>query len=245
MHRLLVLAPLAALVACTNPAGPAPGAAPAAAATTIPADDARQAFRARGNEPGWRLDIEGGRMTFATQDGRQLATATPAAQRTDAFTRYAVRAEGTDLTVTIFNRRCKDTMTGMPHPNVVEVVYGDRRLTGCGGDPAALLQGPEWIVTDIAGKGMVAGSRATLNFGADGRLAGTSSCNRYFAGYTLSGEGLTISQAGGTMMACAPALMRQEGVFLDVLRNVRRFDVGQGGALVLATDDGRAITAQR
>ena len=116
---------------------------------------------------------------------------------------------------------------------------------GAAGDPAALLQGPEWVVEDIAGKGIVDGSRATLNFGADGRLAGRGSCNNYFAKYTLTGEGLTISQAGATMMACAPAVMNQEGLFLEILRNVRRFDLGADGALVLRTDDGRTITARR
>ena len=238
--RAAVLAALVGLAACANPVGPTPGAPPASAAP-----GAQQTFRARGNEPGWRLDVEGGRMTFVTQDGRRLQTPTPAAQRTDAFTRYATRSEGVDLTVTIFDRRCKDTMSGMPYPNAVEVVYGDRKLAGCGGDPAALLQGPEWIVEDIAGKGVVDGSRATLNFGADGRLAGRSSCNGYFAKYTLTGEGLAISQAGGTMMACAPALMSEEGLFLELLRNVRRFDLGADGALVLRTDDGRTITARR
>jgi heat shock protein HslJ len=232
---LTVLGPLLGLAACaqTDPErGPA-------------VDDTRQSFRARGNEPGWRLDIEGDRMAFVAQDGRRFATATPAPQRTDAFTRYAARADDTDLTVTIVNRRCKDTMSGMPHPNAVEVGYGDRKLTGCGGDPAALLQGRKWVVEDIGGKGVVDGSRATLDFGADGRLAGRGSCNSYFAKYTLTGEGLTVSQAGGTMMACAPALMSQEGLFLDVLRNVRRFDLTEDGALVLRTDDGRTITARR
>lgn len=226
----VVLAPLLGLVACTHSGS---------------VDDARQSFRARGNEPGWRLDIEGDRITLLVQDGRRLTTAVPAAQRTDAFTRYVARAEGTDLTVTIFNRRCRDSMTGMPHPNAVEVVYGDRKLAGCGGDPAALLQGREWVVEDINGKGIVDPSRTTLAFGADGRVLGRASCNNYFASYTLTGEALTISQAGGTMMACAPALMQQEALFLEILRNVRRFDLGGDGALVLRTDDGRTITARR
>ncbi|MCC6377608.1 MAG: META domain-containing protein, partial [Burkholderiales bacterium] len=42
-----------------------------------------------------------------------------------------------------------------------------------------------------------------------------------------------------------PALMAQEQLFLDVLQNVRRFDVRSDGALLLRTDDGRTITARR
>ena len=212
----------------------------------VQVDETSTTFRARGNEPGWRLDIEGDRMTLVTQNGeKRLVTATPAAQRTNAFTRYATRVEGSDVTATIFNRPCKDTMTGMPHPYAVEVVLDGRKLTGCGGDPAALLQGREWAVVDINGKGIIDRSRATLNFGPDGRVAGRASCNNYTAQYTLTGEGLTVSKAAGTMMACEPALMRQEQLFLDALQNVRRFDLGPDGALILQTDDRRTITARR
>ena len=30
---------------------------------------------------------------------------------------------------------CRDTMTGMPHPETVELSMGDETLTGCGGRP--------------------------------------------------------------------------------------------------------------
>lgn len=212
----------------------------------VQVDDKTTMFRARGNEPGWRLDIEGDRMTLVTQYGaKRLVAATPAAQRTDTFTRYAARVEGSDVTATIFNRPCRDTMTGMPHPYAVEVMLDGKKLAGCGGDPATLLQGREWVVEDINGKGVIDRSRATLNFGADGRVSGRSSCNNYTAQYTLTGEGLTVSKAAGTMMACEPPLMQQESLFLDVLQNVRRFDLGPDGALILQTDDRRTITARR
>jgi heat shock protein HslJ len=136
-------------------------------------------------------------------------------------------------------------MTGMPHPHAVEVVVDRRKLAGCGGDPATLLHGREWVVADINGKGIVDRSRATLDFFDDGRVAGRASCNNFTAQYTLTGETLTVSKAAGTMMACEPALMAQERLFLDVLQNVRRFDLRPDGALVLQTDDGRAITARR
>jgi heat shock protein HslJ/uncharacterized lipoprotein YbaY len=203
-------------------------------------------FTARGNEPGWRLDIEGDRMTLVTRYGeRRLTTVTPAAQRTDRFTRYAARVDGGDVTVTIFERACQDTMTGMPHPHAVEVLVDGAKLAGCGGDPATLLQGREWVVQNIAGKSIVAGSKATLNFGSDGRVFGRSSCNNFNAQYQLTGEGLTVSQAAGTMMACPEALMQQEALFLEVLRNVRRFEVRPDGTLALLTDDRRGITARR
>jgi len=211
----------------------------------VQVDEKATAFRARGNEPGWRLDIDGERMSLVTQSGEKHVAPTPAAQRTDAYTRYAARAGRTDVTATVFNRLCRDTMTGMPHPHAVEVVVDGRKLAGCGGDPATLLHGREWVVAEINGKGLVDRSRATLNFGVDGRVAGRASCNNFTAQYTLTGEALTVSKAAGTMMACEPALMAQERLFLDVLQNVRRFDLRPDGALVLQTDDRRTITARR
>lgn len=211
----------------------------------VQVDEKTTAFRARGNEPGWRLDIDGERITLVTQSGEKHVAPVPAAQRTEAYTRYAARAGRTDVTATVFNRLCRDTMSGMPHPNAVDVVVDGRKLAGCGGDPATLLHGREWMVADIDGTRLIAGSRATLDFGVDGRVAGRSSCNTFTAQYTLTGESLTVSKAAGTMMACEPALMAQERLFLDVLQNVRRFDVRPDGALVLQADDGRTITARR
>jgi heat shock protein HslJ len=231
-----MLAFLAAPLACASAAG---------SGAREPAPTSAKTFRAQGNEPGWRLDIEGSQMTLVTQNGERIVAATPAPQRSGAFTRYATRAEGGELTATIFDRPCKDSMTGMPHPNAVEVVFGGRKLSGCGGDPSTLLQGPEWVVEAINGAGLVERSRVTLQFGADGRVSGRSSCNSYGAEYALTGEGLSVSKAAGTMMACPPELMRQEALFLDLLQNVRRFDLSPDGALILETDDRRTLTARR
>jgi len=211
----------------------------------VQVEDRSSSLRAQGNEPGWRLDIDGDRMTLVTQSGDRRVAPTPAAQRTSAFTRYAARVDGSDVTATIFNRPCKDTMTGMPHPHAVEVLLDGKKLNGCGGDPAALLQGREWVVEDIDGKGVIDRARVTLSFDADGRVSGRGSCNSYSAQYALSGEGLTVSKAARTMMACGDALMQQEALFLDLLQRVRGFDLAPDGALVLRTDDRRTITARR
>jgi heat shock protein HslJ/membrane-bound inhibitor of C-type lysozyme len=211
-----------------------------------PADQGPKTFRARGNEPSWAFDLEPDRMTLLTNFGaKRVVTPRPAPHHTAAFTRYAARTGSAELSVTIFDRVCRDSMSGMPHPNAVEVVLDGTRLAGCGGEPAALLQGAEWVVEDIDRKGIVDRSRATLNFGPDGRVFGRSSCNTYTGVYKLTGEGLAVSQTAGTMMACPPALLQQEARFLEVLRNVRRFDVSANGALVLQTDDRRTITARR
>ena len=107
------------------------------------------------------------------------------------------------------------------------------------------LQGAEWVVEDIGGAGIIDNSRVTIQFGNDGRVVGRGGCNSYGAAYTQSGDSLKIGRGVSTMMACAPALMRQEGTFLRLLEQVRRFDRTADGALVLVAADGRRIVARR
>ncbi len=204
------------------------------------------AFRATGNEPGWRLDIGNDELTLSANYGEtRIEAPIPEAETTDDSTRYLVDADGQALTVTIFERLCTDTMSGMPHPNTVTLVLDGEELNGCGGDPAILLRGVEWVVEDIDDGGIVDNSRATLEFGDEDRISGAASCNRFMGGYSLSGEGLTLSQMATTMMACDQALMTQELRFLEILGSVQRFELSDDGALVLHGSDGRTITARR
>jgi heat shock protein HslJ/uncharacterized lipoprotein YbaY len=209
----------------------------------VQADQVAVAFHAGGNEPGWHLEL-GTRTMFATADGTtRVDELTPAADTTGITRRYAVTPA---LQVTIADRLCVDTMSGMPFPNSVTVLLNGRELHGCGGDPATLLQGGEWVVEDMAGAGIVDGSHATLNFGADGELAGSGSCNRYSGSYALTGEVLSVSsKTAMTMMACVPALMEQESRFMQLLSQVRRFRLDANGALILESDGTGTITARR
>ena len=112
-------------------------------------------------------------------------------------------------------------------------------LTGCGGESIDLLAGREWVVEDLDGGGIIDRSRITLEFDAtSNRLSGRASCNRYTAGYTLSGERLSITGAAATRMACAPSLMNQEQKFFRILEGIDRFDIDPTGALVLSGSAG-------
>lgn len=211
-----------------------------------PMETQTAAFRATGNEPGWRLAITDAKMTFTGDYGQTpIEAPTTAVQTTATFRQYTGRSGAHELIARIFDRPCRDTMSGMPHPHEVMVMVDGKQLNGCGGDPDALLQGAEWVVEGINGTGIIDSSRVTLNFSADRRISGRASCNTYTGAYTLTGETLTISKTGVTMMACAPALMRQEDLFLDILKNVRGFELGPDGALILRAGDGRTVTARR
>jgi len=232
------------LASCATDRGAA-GATPAVAKDQSPVT-AGAPFRATGNEPSWRLDIGSAEMTLLTNFGQdRLVAATPTAQVSNAKTKYVARTNQGELTATIVNQLCVDSMSGMPHPQSVTVVVGGKTLTGCGGEPASLLQGAEWTVVEIGGAPLVAGSKVTLDFAQDGRVSGHASCNNFTGTYALSGEALAISKVAGTRMMCDAALMDQERRFLDALGGVHNFSIAADGALLLRTGDGRIVKTQR
>ena len=204
--------------------------------------DAPDSVRARGNEPNWRLEL-GTSLVFVAPDLRIEGTAPPA-RVANGVREHAGIVNGRSINVTLAPRVCRDNMSGMPYPLTAEVVVSGRSFRGCGGEPETLLLGAEWVVEDIGGT-LIDRSRAMLEFGADGRLAGRASCNAFTSSYKLTGESLTIGATATTMMSCAPSLMEQERRFLEILQRVRTFDVTDTGALVLRDDLGRAITARR
>jgi len=106
---------------------------------------------------------------------------------------------------------------------------------------APLLTSKEWIVEDINGQGIIDSSRASLSFDAEGRVSGSTSCNRYFAGYSLNGHRLEINQAATTMMACPEALMQQERRFLNALEAAQRITIDPSGALILQGNGHRML----
>jgi heat shock protein HslJ len=206
----------------------------------------RAPFRATGNEPSWGLNIGNTEMTLLTNFGQdRLVAAAPKPQVSGATTRYVARTDQGELAATIVEQLCVDSMSGMPHPQSVTVVVGGKTLTGCGGEPASLLQGAEWTVVSIAGKPLVAGSKATLTFAPDGSLSGHASCNRFMSEYKLSGEGLSIASAAGTRMMCEAPLMQQEQALLAALSSTQGFSISADGALLLRAGDGRTIKARR
>lgn len=106
------------------------------------------------------------------------------------------------------------------------------------------LAAREWLIEDIENRGVVDNSRATLLFGSDGRLSGSSTCNRLIASYHTDGAKLSIDTVGLTMMACPPALMDQERRLVALLPAITRFRIDGTGALILHTNTGATITAR-
>lgn len=70
----------------------------------------------------------------------------------------------------------------------------------------------------------------TLTFTESGEINGNASCNSYFGSFALTGESLSITETGATLMACAEPLMHQEARYFDILGGVIRFDIAADGS---------------
>lgn len=71
----------------------------------------------------------------------------------------------------------------------------------------------------------------------EGTAGGKSACNQWFGGYTLSGNELTFSDIGGTLMACTDeGVMDSETAFLDAMGLVELFTM-EGNELNLTGVD--------
>ena len=222
--------------------------APVGSAEAVTADTTRAIvlpFRARGNEPGWSLDVGERELTLLADYGeRRVVAPTPALTRSADTTRWTARAQDHEVLVTVVDRLCHDGMSGFAFPRTVVVRFDGRELRGCGGESVEVLRGTRWTVRELEGAAVPEDSRPTMLFGADGRVSGRAPCNRFSGDFALRGDELTVSELSMTRMACPPAVMQREQRFLALLGEVRRFERPGGDTLVLRTEDGRTIVAR-
>jgi len=94
------------------------------------------------------------------------------------------------------------------------------------------IEGVEWrLIAHDDGRGELLsvepGVQASARF-EDGRISGSSGCNRYAAGYRLGAGRLEIELAAGTMMACPDEVMAVESAFLAALARIAAASVTAG-----------------
>lgn len=267
-HLLLVAAVPLVLVACSGEGGGeaaapvadveapvAPVVEPAAAPA---AESGTGTWTARGNEPGWTITLDGTTLSYVYAYGEgQYEAPQPEAEAVEGGKRYST-ADGV-LAVTVLDKICADDMSGMPYPQTVTVQMEDARVQGCGGKTKDLIEG-EWEVIEVNGPPIMPGTQITMLIEADippepgqqlqyvpgkGGVTGKAGCNQYGAEYTLTGEGISFSDAFHTEMACDPEIMAQESDFLDALAHVTVLSFDPGGEMELRDHEHRQIYARR
>lgn len=98
----------------------------------------------------------------------------------------------------------------------------------------AKLAGTSWVMASAGKRG------PSLSFAADGKVAGSGGCNRFFGSYRQDGEALSFSPLGSTKMACPPDVMKREQAFFDMLGKVRAAK-RQSATLILMDGGGREL----
>jgi heat shock protein HslJ len=85
---------------------------------------------------------------------------------------------------------------------------------------AMAFTGQTWQVADIGGLPVAAGEPNRLPhllFSAEGRISGSTGCNRLAGTYQLDGNALKFSPLAMTKMACPPPLDAQERAFIQAM----------------------------
>jgi heat shock protein HslJ/membrane-bound inhibitor of C-type lysozyme len=101
--------------------------------------------------------------------------------------------------------------------------------------------GIAWKVKSMTGDDMSSGPTATIIFNSDGTLSGTTQANNnYHSTWITLGSRIIIGKAASTMMAGAPALMKRENLFFQLLSKIDRYKLVRDG-LTLMTASGAEI----
>lgn len=99
----------------------------------------------------------------------------------------------------------------------------------------------KWLVEDIAGRGVVDSAQTTIEFVDDGKVAGSTSVNRYSGSVTIDGNKIQLGRMMSTRRAGPPALMDQEAKFLRAMEQVKTFRIAETGLLYFTNAEGQDV----
>ena len=94
-----------------------------------------------------------------------------------------------------------------------------------------------WRGLRLYGQTIASDIDVRLSFGGDGRLSGSTGCNRVSGRYERDGPGFRIASLRATQRSCDDAIMNVERNVFDALRDARRARL-DGGELRLMNGDG-------
>lgn len=157
---------------------------------------------------------------------------------------------------------CLDVPAGAQESALYETLRGTVAVSAGAGDTVILtgengkqltltptgtppLAGTSWQVEAMGGTGIIAGSEPKISFDADGKISGTTGCNRFFGGYRQTSSDVTFSGVGMTKMACmADGVMQQETAFTGILSGKTDARIDELGNLVIKGEKGISFTAR-
>lgn len=125
------------------------------------------------------------------------------------------------------------------------VLTGDADMTDILVERVARDEGPldgRWLAEDILGGGVIDNVQTVLEFGADGRVSGSSGCNAISGTVKFIGDGIEFGPIAATRKACVPAVGDQEQKFFKALGKAWRWQLdAERGKLTLFRKSGKAV----
>lgn len=103
------------------------------------------------------------------------------------------------------------------------------------------LPAAAWTLVGIDDTVDLAGVRPTLEFLADGTVAGLGGCNRFSGPVTIDGSGISFGGLTSTRMACGDPADAVERAYLGALEGVTSWSVDGAKQLVLEGPSGRLV----
>jgi heat shock protein HslJ len=219
---------------------------------------AQQPLMCFGNEPSWRVDLTTPGVAKAEVMGEEAKTYRGGPTRNEVLKETLWRGSpdaGRDLVVFLSDQSCSDQMSDVVHPVTARVSFPDLRffagccrvVGGAGGQggaaaSASALEVHAWRLQSLPGrdaKALAARPPLTLRFEA-GRVSGFSGCNRLVGSYVVENDTVTLSQVGGTMMACPEPAMALESAFRAALGGPLRYSIA-GNRLTLKPASGEPL----
>lgn len=133
---------------------------------------------------------------------------------------------------------------------ILRILLAATLLAGCAASPASTpnplpsapsLAGTNWTAATIDDGPLAPGDPPTAAFGADNRVSGDSSCNRYTGPYFQTATSLTFGDLASTRRACLDeARARQELRVFSILRGATEGRI-EGGRLIIRGPVGRIV----
>jgi len=101
------------------------------------------------------------------------------------------------------------------------------------------LEGTAWVLDSAPGIDLAAGASPSAAF-SEGRVAGSTGCNRFTGPFALDGDRLELGAIASTRMACAPPVMALEQAYLEALDRVAHWRI-EDGSLMLSDEQGKDL----
>ena len=96
---------------------------------------------------------------------------------------------------------------------------------------SADLSGGQWRPSAINAEGIAAETRIYVAFSEDGKVTGFGGCNRFFGGYTVSGDSIKIGPLASTRKGC-PDTLNLEVEFFSALQSAETFKQDDNGLVL-------------